>query len=122
MKLDSLVIHADDIGDVVGKFYDSEVRETNLLTVELREISDAQLSARIALGSQSANIELLPGETIVGCRIRRVTSSEAIGEAFYAKDVPEGRQIPLNEVPNENGTLVTWRPNNSDFAVLHEEI
>ena len=41
MRSDSTVMHSENIGPVVGEFYGTEIREVNLIDVELREISDA---------------------------------------------------------------------------------
>ncbi len=77
MKLDSTVMHSDDIGAVVGEFYGTPIRKVNLIDVELREISDSQQRARHFLAEEPSVIEILPDEVIVGGIIRKVTAKEA---------------------------------------------
>ena len=83
MRIDEQVIHADDIGDVVGEFYSSPIRGVSIFDVDLREILDAQARARVSLGVPSATIELLPGEVITNNVIRRETAAEVLGDKFY---------------------------------------
>lgn len=77
MRLDNTVMHSDDIGAVVGEFYGTEIREVNLLDVELRELSAAQQRVQHFLADEPVTIELLPDEVIVGGIIRRYTTKEA---------------------------------------------
>ena len=82
MRIDKLVMHADDVQAGSGaEFY---------------------------------------GEVITDNIIRRSTAAEAVGETFYDKEIPEGRQVPIEEA--EAGVLVTWRPNGENFAIIHEEV
>ena len=71
-------------------------------------------------------MEVLPGEAIKDNLIRRQTTAEVLGEEFYEAKVPEGKQIPLHAGVVQDsvalGKLLTWRPGNQDFAVLHEEV
>lgn len=120
MKLDPVIVHADNLGKTVGEFYGTPIREVDMLAIELREILDSQLSARISLGEGAAHTELLPGEIVKDNIIRRFTTAEAVGEEFYDKAVPEGRKVPINDVPED--ALVTYRPNNEDYAIVHEEV
>ena len=83
MKIDSLVMHSDDIGESVGEFFGSPIREVNLLDVEVREELDMQARARLGLGVDAVPAELLPGEVITDNVIRRSTCAEVIGEDFY---------------------------------------
>jgi hypothetical protein len=125
MRIDNLVIHSDDIGDVVGRFYEEPVREVNLLAVEEREELFAQSAARASFGVATPTIDILPGEIIKGNLIRRSTAAEVIGEKFYAKEIPEGKQMPFEDarmLTQEKFNLITWRPNNENFAILHEEV
>jgi hypothetical protein len=77
MRLDSTVMHSDDIGAVVGEFFGTPIREVNLFDVELREISDAQQRVQHFLADEPVAIELLPDEVIVGGLIRKVTAQES---------------------------------------------
>jgi hypothetical protein len=120
MRTDTQVIHSDDIGEVVGSFYGVPINSLNPFASELREQDDAQIRARAGLGTEPILAEILPGEIAKGNLIRRETTSEVIGEKFYAEEIPAGQQVPISEVPD--GALVTWRPNNLDFAVIHEEV
>ena len=83
MKIDSLVMHSDDIGESVGEFFGSPIREVNLLDVEVREELDMQARARLGLGVETVPAELLPGEVVKDNIIRRETTSEVVGEEFY---------------------------------------
>lgn len=76
MRMDSTVMHSDDIGTVVGEFYGTPICEVNLLDVEVREISDAQQRVRCFLADEPVAIDLLPDECIVGNVIRKVTTQE----------------------------------------------
>lgn len=76
MRLDNAVMHSDDMGAVVGEFYGSPIREVNLLDVELREIGDAQIRARLFLGDSAPTVELLPDEAVVKGIIRKITTLE----------------------------------------------
>lgn len=51
MKIDQLTMHSDDIGEVVGSFYGSPVREFDRDVVEQREKED---SLRITLTSMAS--------------------------------------------------------------------
>jgi hypothetical protein len=84
MRIDEQVIHTDDIGGVVGEFHGTPIHVVNTFDVDLREIMDAQARARVSLGIESPEIALLPGEVIKDHIIRRATTAEVIGEAFYA--------------------------------------
>jgi hypothetical protein len=121
MRSDNSVMHADDVGPVVGVFYGTGIREVNLLSVELREELDAQKTARYFLGEDFPKVELLPGEVIKDNIIRHSTAAEVVGDDFYAKEVPKGRQVNVNNFSASPGELVTWRPNNQDFVIIHEE-
>jgi len=83
LRLDPVVIHAEDLSQTVGEFYGTPIREVNLLAVGLREIRDAQFSAQFSLGEDAPKVELLPGEVITDNVIRRSTTAEAVGEKFY---------------------------------------
>ena len=83
MKIDSLVMHSDDIGESVGEFFGSPIREVNLLDVEVREELDMQARARLGLGVEAVPAELLPGEVVKDNIIRRETTAEVVGEEFY---------------------------------------
>lgn len=120
MRTDSLIVNAEDMGEVVGEFYGTPVRTFNPIMSEVREMSDAQQRVRYFLGSEFPAIEVLPGEAIVDNLVRRETTAEVVGQQFYEIKMPEGRQVPVTDAVNE--TLVTWRPGNQDFAVIHEEV
>ena len=119
MKTDSLVMHTEDMGEVVGDFHGTPIRSLDSLASVLREQDDAQIRARAGLGTEPAPTEIMAGEIAKNNLIRRETTAEVIGEKFYTGEIPEGRQVAISEVPD--GVLVTWRPNNLDFAVIHEE-
>ena len=89
MKIDSLVMHSDDIGESVGEFFGSPIREVNLLDVEVREELDMQARARLGLGVETVPAELLPGEVIKDNVIRRSTTAEVVGEEFYQPQMTE---------------------------------
>ncbi len=119
MKSDTQVIHSDDIGEIVGDFHGTPIRSLNPFASEVREQDEAQMRARTGLGTKSVPAEILTGEIAKDNLIRRETTSEAIGESFYAEEIPKGQQVPISEVPD--GALVTWRPGNQEFAIVHEE-
>jgi hypothetical protein len=77
VKIDSIVMHSDDMGAVVGDFHGTPIREVNFLDVELRELGYAQMRARLFLADKPTPIELLPGEVIVNHLIRKATTREA---------------------------------------------
>ena len=117
MRIDKLVMHADDVQAGSGaEFYGTPIREASYLDVDVREERDS----RRYFGSASIPAEILPGEVITGNVIRRSTAAEAMGETFYDKEIPEGRQVPIEEA--NTGVLVTWRPNGENFAIIHEEV
>jgi hypothetical protein len=124
MRIDELVIHSDDMGEVVGRFYEEPIREVNLLVVDEREELEAQSAARASLGVATPILEVLPGEVIKGDLVRRSTAAEVIGDKFYAKAIPAGQQVPIDVARSSSqaGLLITWRPTNEDFAVIHEEV
>ena len=76
MRLDSAIMHSQDIGAIVGEFHGTPIREVNLVDVEIREISDAQQRARYFLADESTPIELLPNEVIVNNLIRKNSTKE----------------------------------------------
>jgi hypothetical protein len=130
MHTDVLVAHETDLGEVVGEFYGTPIRTMDTLSAELREIFDTQVRVRAFLGTDSAPLELLPGEVVKDNIIRRFTTAEVIGDKFYTDDIPEGKQVPMTEESLKEsglayfmrpGMLITWRPNNLDIAVIHEE-
>src|ERR1035437_2033879 len=123
MRIDELVAHFDDIGEVVGDFHGTPIRTLASIDAEVRETQDAQFRTRMSLGIASAPIELLPGEVITGNTVRRSTSAEVVGEAFYEKKIPSGEKIDIVLAQcAQKGALITWRPNNENFAVIHEEV
>lgn len=126
MKTDSLSIHTEDVRGTIGDFYGTSIRQWNPLDTEIRELSDAQQRVRYFLGAPDGVLEVLPGEAIKDNLIRRQTTAEVLGEEFYEAKVPEGKQIPLHAGVVQDsvalGKLLTWRPGNQDFAVLHEEV
>ena len=83
MRCDSLVIHEDDIGAIVGEFYGTPIHEVDTFAVSLREIRDAQNRVLKSLGTEYPPVELLPNEVIKDGIIRHYTAAEVIGEAFY---------------------------------------
>jgi hypothetical protein len=83
MKSDNLAMHHEDIGEKVGEFYGTDIRAVSSSAVELRELDDMQQRVRMSFGLDSAPIELFPGETLTDNIIRRTTTAEAVGEAFY---------------------------------------
>ncbi len=124
MKSDTLVLHEADLGEIVGDFYGTPIRSLYSLAPELRQLDDAQIRARAGLGTEPVPTEIMAGEVAKGNLIRRETTAEVIGEAFYTGEIPEGRQVPVNSFGPfmRPGALVTWRPNNLDIAVIHEEV
>jgi len=114
-------MHADDVKTGSGaEFYGTPIREASNLAVDVREELDSQARVRMGLGLTSVPAELLPGEVITDNTIRRSTAAEVVGEEFYDKEIPEGRQVPIKEA--SAGVLVTWRPNGENFAIIHEEV
>ena len=97
MKIDNLVMHSDDIGESVGEFFGSPIREVNLLDVEVREELDMQARARLGLGVDAVPAELLPGEVITDNVIRHSTAAEVIGEKFYQPQTTEQGIADLHE-------------------------
>jgi hypothetical protein len=124
MRCDILVAHAKGIGEKVGDFYGTPVHEMDTFAMSVQEDVEAHTRAKTSLGEPSA-VELLPSEVITGNLTRRDTTSEAIGETFYEMEVPAGRQVSIEEALELSvveGVLITWRPNNQNFAVIHEEV
>ena len=125
MRTDTQVLHSDDIGEVVGSFYGVPINAVHPLASELREQDDAQVRARAGLGTKPVLAEIMAGEVAKDNLIRRETTAEVIGETFYAEEIPEGQQVHIEENIVQllrPGRLVTWRPNNLDIAVIHEEV
>jgi hypothetical protein len=52
MKLDRLTLHADALGDVIGHFYGTPIREFYLEEVERYEAEDASRITRFLMGSR----------------------------------------------------------------------
>lgn len=123
MKSDTQIIHSDDIGEVVGDFHGTPIRSLNSFASELREQDDSQIRARAGLGTESTPTEIMAGEIAKDNLIRRETTSEVIGEQFYTEEIPEGQQVPIDVARSfsKAGLLMTWRPGNQEFAVVHEE-
>ena len=121
MRTDSLIANTEDIGDSVWEFHGTPIRQWNPLDAEIRELSDAQQRVRYFLGSESAPIEVLPGEVIKDNLIRRETTAEVVGEKFYDAEIPAGSKIWLDGGIEQFDKLTTWRPGNQDFAIVHEE-
>jgi hypothetical protein len=123
MRSDTQVIHSDDIGEVVGSFYGVPINSLYSLASELRELDDAQVRARAGLGTEPVPAEIMAGEVAKDNLIRRETTAEVVGEKFYAEEIPKGRQVPIDVIRSAEipGVLITWRPNNLDIAVIHEE-
>jgi hypothetical protein len=125
MRIDELTIHADDIEAGSGaEFHGVPIREVNIENVDVREGRDMHSRVIDYLG-EAATVEILPGEAIVGNLIRRTTTAEVVGDTYYDKEIPEGRQVGIYEAQEQNrdnGKLITWRPNNLDIAILHEEV
>jgi hypothetical protein len=126
VKIDSLVIHADDIQAGSGvEFYGTSIREVNLIDVDVREELDTVQRVRMGFGTDIAPVELLPDEVIKSNAIRRTTTAEVIGyDKFHTPETPEGQQVPIDVARSFShaGLLITWRPGNQDFAVIHEEV
>jgi hypothetical protein len=122
MRTDNLVIHSDDLGGVIGRFYEEPIREVDLLTVDVRRELNAQSAARGSLGIAAPTLEVLPDEVIKDGLVRRSTAAEVVGEKFYAKEIPAGQQVPIDVARSfsQAGLLITWRPTGEDFAVIHE--
>ena len=90
MRIDSQVIHSDDVKPGDGaELYGTPVREVNLLDVEVREELDMQARARLGLGVDAVPAELLPGEVITDNVIRRSTTAEVVGDTFYQPQTTE---------------------------------
>lgn len=97
MKIDSLVMHSDDIGESVGEFFGSPIREVNSIDVEVREELDTQARARLGLGVEAVPAELLPGEVVKDNIIRRETTAEVVGDHFYEMQTEQGIVADLRE-------------------------
>jgi hypothetical protein len=83
MRIDTLVLHAEDIGSIVGELHGTPIREVDMLVVDIRAELEAQRAARHSLGNLGNVIELLPGEVVKDGLIRRETTAEVVGEKFY---------------------------------------
>lgn len=91
MRIDKLVMHADDVQPGDGnEFYGTPIREASNLDVDVREERELQQRIRMNLGVVSVPAELLPGEVITGNVIRRETTAEVVGEEFYEESPEEG--------------------------------
>ena len=91
MRIDKLVMHADDVKPGDGsEFYGSPIYQACILDSDVREELDLQSRVRLGLGAESAPIELLPGEIVKDNIIRRETTAEVVGEQFYAEKSEEG--------------------------------
>jgi len=91
MKIDKLVMHADDVHEGSGEeFYGSPIYQACILDSEVREALDMMQRVRLGLGVESAPIELLPGEVVKDNIIRRETTAEVVGEQFYAEKSEQG--------------------------------
>ena len=84
MRIDSLVMHADDVMPGDGaEFYGSPIREASITDSDVREERDLCARVRLGIGVESVPAELLPGEVITDNVIRRETTAEVVGEQFY---------------------------------------
>jgi hypothetical protein len=125
MRSDELVIHGDDVyEDNLGEFYGTPILAADPMDTAKRDISDMQQRVRFSFGRfNNEPIELLSGEVITDNTIRRSTAAEVVGEAFYTPKTVEGRRVTLDAgLLSARGVLITWRPNNEEIAVIHEEV
>ena len=102
MKTDNLVMHSEDVQEVVEEFYGSPIRAVRPFKVELRAIDEMQQRVRASFGLDSPVIEPLPGEVVKGNVIRRSTAAEVVGEKFYepAPQVPFEENISCLKEPD----------------------
>jgi hypothetical protein len=95
-----------------------------------RETRNAVLASR-EFGESPNVAEVLPGEEICADNIiRRTTTAEAQGDAYYKQEKAEENTQKISiaeaQVHYEAGALLTWRPDRvtnklSEYALLHEE-
>jgi hypothetical protein len=57
MKLDSLTMHSDDLGSVVGEFYGTPIRQYYPEMVERREEEDLMQIVRASIKARGSNVK-----------------------------------------------------------------
>lgn len=132
LKLDINETHSKNLSaGSVGSFCGSPIREMYTHEMELDQVVEVarQIEINRKLNPPST-VEVLPGELICDDNIvRRSSTAEAVGEAFYSNYVvPEGaRKVTMAEAKElaKEGALIEWRPNRvvnrvEEFAVVYE--
>jgi hypothetical protein len=130
-RLDNLVAHDSRVNhsDVTGFFCGSPVITMDEEGMDADVIAAVYVNvalgkAQRAEGLDSIPAEVLPGEEICADNIiRRSTTAEAIGEAFYAQletNVVNGGRVTLEDAKSlsDEGAMLTWF---GTYAVLHGE-
>lgn len=124
-KLDNLIAHDSRISreEPQGFFCGSPVYTLDTLGMDVDALVDVKRIVDMQIDT-SNTAEVLPGESICGDNIvRRTTTAESKGEAFYAQlegNIVNGKKVPL-EIAREaakQGAMVTWF---KDYAFVHEE-
>ena len=134
-KLESLFVPASCVREeVVGHFCGSPIRTIDLLKVEVEAQRDLQVRLEHNKESEESyktrvSSLLLPGQGVCSDGvIRRGTTSEAVGESFYAYEVPKGTvkvSIELATLEAIAGEMIYFRPDgkvgDGEFALRYEE-
>ena len=129
MMLDILFSHNDAVKETVGNFYGLPIRRMSVRELDVnRQTMTLELIEAKLEGLQA---EILPGEVVSeeDMVIRRATTAEAIGPAFYEYTAPaDALRTSLAEarVASKVGAMVSWRPDgktgrDEEFALVHQE-
>jgi hypothetical protein len=129
-KLDITYAHSSRVGSAVGSFCGSPIVELDEIGMEVDVENELQSVIKNSTGTSIA-AEVLPGEEICTDNIiRRTTTAEAQGDAYYKQEKAEENTQKISiaeaQVHYEAGALLTWRPDRvtnklSEYALLHEE-
>lgn len=132
VALDLLYSHSKNVGQkVVGEFCGSPIvtLDERAIDIDLLIETARIIEVNRSLGVESSIVEVLPGEVICPDNIvRRSTTSEAVGESFYAYEVPKGTvkvSIELATLAAIAGEMIYFRPDgkvgDGEFALRYEE-
>lgn len=124
-RLDNLVAHDSrvDRREPQGYFCGSPVFTLDKRGMDVDVLVDVKRTVDFEL-APTFTAEVLPGESICDDNIiRRTTTAESRGDAFYAQlegNVENGKKVSLGvaRLAASDGKMVTWF---KDYALVHEE-
>ena len=124
-RLDNLIAHDSrrNRNEPLGFFCGSPVFALDKRGMDVDALVDVKRIVDMQIDAPNT-AEVLPGETICADNIiRRTTTAEHRGDAFYAQleeNIVDGKLVSTEEArqASQQGAMVTWF---KDHAVIHEE-